>query len=50
MRQYQVRVNMLQSGMYDEDEIEPYIQEKFEFVVNHQFEGDKKETDENEKE
>ena len=49
MRQYQVRVNMLQSGMYEEDEIELYIQEKFEFVVNHQFESDQ-EAEENEKE
>ena len=48
MRQYQIRVNMLQSGKYDQDEIEPYYQEKFEFVVNHKFEGDEKEAEDKE--
>ena len=43
-RNYEIRVNMLGSGQYQEDEVDPYYQEKFEFAVDHKFSSDEEES------
>ena len=44
-RNYEIRVNMLGSGQYQEDEVDPYYQEKFEFAVDHKFSSDEEESE-----